>query len=86
MDALTSEQLHDLRRSNPEEKNRIRVAREILDLTQQELADAIGVTQSAISDLERRRWGGTTVETARKLADAFGCSIDDLFPSKEQVA
>jgi DNA-binding XRE family transcriptional regulator len=85
--ALTSEQLKRLRQAPAEDgRNRVRMARELAKMTQVQLAAALGVTQSSLSDLERQRYGGTTVDTARKFAEFFGCHIEDLFPSRAQVA
>jgi DNA-binding XRE family transcriptional regulator len=81
---LTPEQLKKLRRSPGQ--NRIKVARELMGLTQIELAPKVGVSQSALSDLERRRYSGTSVDTARRFAEIFGCLIEDLFPPKSEVA
>jgi DNA-binding XRE family transcriptional regulator len=67
-------------------RNRVRAARQLLGLTQSDLSVAVGITQSSLSDLERQRYGGTTVDTARKFADLFGCSIEDLFPARAEVA
>lgn len=83
--ALTTEQLRRLRRIQTT-GNRIKAAREMLTLTQVQLASAIGITQSSLSDIERTRYMGVTLETARKFSDYFGCSIEDLFPAKVEVA
>lgn len=66
--------------------NRLRAARELADKTQVQVADDLGLKQSTLSDLERQRWGSTTVDTARKLADYYGCLIEDLFPARSEVA
>ena len=47
-------------------------------LSQQELADAIGVSRKTISTIERRKFT-PSVQIALKLARYFGCSVDDLF-------
>lgn len=46
-------------------------------LTQGQLADKIGVTQSMICQIER----GTkapTIQLCKQIANVFGCKIDDL--------
>lgn len=84
--ALTFEQLKRLRRNSSKSSgNRIRAARELCGLTQVQLAEAIGITQGSLSDLERQRYGGITVDTARRFSGFFGCSIEDLFPASETV-
>jgi phage repressor protein C with HTH and peptisase S24 domain len=52
--------------------------RKEIGLTQQQLADRIGVTKGTISAIENAKWGAST-DTLQKLADVFGCSLDDLF-------
>lgn len=52
--------------------------REAKDMTQMELASAVGVVQSAVGNWE----SGTRKPTADKLpklAAILGCTIDDLF-------
>ncbi len=57
--------------------NRIRDMREDRDLTQQQLADALGITQRKYSYLETgtQQW---TDELLVKLAKYYGVSIDYL--------
>lgn len=59
----------------------LRVRRLAADLTQEELAEIIGVSKTRISEYEN---GGInmTVLTAKKLAIACNCDIDDLFEFK----
>ena len=87
--ALSPSHLGRLRRIDTRGGNRVRAARQFVRLTQQQLADAIDMTQTSLSDLERQRYGTTTVTTARKFAEYFGCAIEDLFPgvpAKQEVA
>jgi len=56
----------------------IRKKREAKGLTQDQLADALGVDQTAVSQWER----GVTLPRADKLpelAKLLGCTIDELF-------
>ena len=57
--------------------NKIKIYRAIKNISQQELADAIGVTQQTIGRIEKL--GTTNLNTARKIADYFGVGIDDIF-------
>lgn len=82
--SLSPEQLMKLRRSRT--AARLRLARELSGLTQQVVADAVGLSQSALSDLERQRYAATTVDTARKLAGFYGCLIEDICPARQAVA
>lgn len=76
---LTAKQLKDLRMS-PATKNRLRAARLALGLTQVQMSESIGISQQALSDLETSRYPSTTVDTAGKFSEFFGCLIEDLFP------
>lgn len=57
--------------------NKIKIYRAIKNVSQQELADAIGVTQQTIGRVEKL--GTTNLITAKKIADYFGVGIDDIF-------
>jgi len=61
-------------------KNRIIAYREGEKLTQQELAEAVGVSRQTINAIERNRYN-PSLELAFKLATYFGCHIEDLFES-----
>ncbi len=56
----------------------LREWRKYRGMTQVDLADASGVTQAAIAQIETGK-RNPTVETARKFADSLNCDIDDLF-------
>lgn len=75
---LTEQQLAIVR-SEPG-SNRMARAMGLTRVTQTTLADAIGLSQPYVSDVIRGRYRTITVANARKFADFFGCSIDDLFP------
>lgn len=80
---LTAKQLRDLRTAAIDPTgNRVSAAMDALELTQAALAEAVGLTQPYISDVCRGRHSTITVENARKFAEFFGCSIEDLFPAK----
>lgn len=81
---LTPFQLGQLRKSPAE--CRIRTARKLAKLTQVQVAAGVGLTQAALSDIERKRWGSTSTDTAHKFAAFFGCAIEDLFPAKDKEA
>ncbi len=59
-------------------KNRVRQTRQDRGLTQEALAQAVGVTRQTIISLEK---GGYTpsVALALRLAQALGCRVEDLF-------
>lgn len=60
--------------------NKIKIYRAIKNVSQQELADAIGVTQQTIGRIEKL--GTTNLITAQKIANYFGVRIEDIFLNK----
>lgn len=63
-------------------KNTIRVERAILDMTQQQLADAIGVSRNTINSIESGKYIPSTV-LALKIARYFGKPTDSIFELDE---
>ena len=63
-------------------KNTVKVERAILDITQQQLADAIGVSRNTVNSIESGRYVPSTV-LALKIARHFGKSTDDIFQLDE---
>ena len=64
--------------SRPELSNRIRAQRERLNLSQQQLADLVGVSRQAIVGIE----GGKQVPSTTlglRLARELRCGVEDLF-------
>jgi putative transcriptional regulator len=59
-------------------KNRIRVARAEVRMTQQQLADAIGVSRQTINAIESSKFVPSTV-LALKMAHIFGKSVEEIF-------
>ena len=64
-------------------KNSVRVERAILDITQQQLADAIGVSRNTINSIESGKYVPSTV-LALKLARYFGKPTDAIFALDEE--
>ena len=63
-------------------KNTVRVERAILDITQQQLADAIGVSRNTINSIESGKYVPSTV-LALKIARYFGKPTDTIFELDE---
>jgi putative transcriptional regulator len=63
-------------------KNTIRVERAIKDITQQDLAVAVGVSRQTINSIEAARYVPSTV-LALKIARYFGKSVDEIFTLEE---
>lgn len=57
----------------------IKVIRESLSMTQEELAAKSGVSRGTISALENGMERTTTTKTLLKIANALGVTIDRLF-------
>jgi DNA-binding XRE family transcriptional regulator len=82
---FSDDQLAELRGS-ASGPNRLKMAMALAGLTQVQLAEAIGATQSHVSEIANGNYTQLPLETARTIARQFGCSIEDLFPAREQVA
>ncbi|MGB5941503.1 MAG: helix-turn-helix transcriptional regulator [Leeuwenhoekiella sp.] len=63
-------------------KNRIKVERAILDLTQEDLAQKIGVSRQTISSIEKNRYVPSTV-LALKMSRLFEKPVNDFFKLEE---
>ncbi|WP_292389375.1 helix-turn-helix transcriptional regulator [Methanosarcina sp. UBA5] len=59
-------------------KNNIKVYRAIHDLTQETLAEKVGVTRQTINAIEKGKYD-PSLELAFKLARLFGVRIEDIF-------
>lgn len=58
--------------------NKIRVARAEVRMTQQQLADAAGVSRQTINAIESGKFVPSTV-LALKMAKIFGKSVEEIF-------
>jgi len=58
--------------------NDVRDRREAADMSQADLADAIGVTRQTINSIERGRYD-PSLELAFRLARFFDARVEDLF-------
>ncbi len=63
-------------------KNRLKIERAILDLTQEELANKIGVSRQTISSIEKNRFIPSTVLSLR-LSNLFKKPVNDFFELDE---
>jgi putative transcriptional regulator len=59
-------------------KNRLKVERAILDITQEELAQRIGVSRQTINSIETNRYVPSTL-LALKLSEVFNKPVNDFF-------
>lgn len=58
--------------------NSLKVHRARLDLTQEQLADRIGVTRKSINAIERGHFVPSTV-LALRMAQVFGVPVEEIF-------
>ena len=63
-------------------KNKIPVARAEERMTQQQLADAVGVSRQTINAIESGKFVPSTV-LALKIAQNFGKSVEEIFQLEE---
>jgi putative transcriptional regulator len=63
-------------------KNQIRVQRAIRDVTQEEVAAAVGVTRKTINTIENGKFTPSTT-LAIRLARYFGITVEELFILEE---
>lgn len=63
-------------------KNRIKEYRTNSGMTQNELAELVGVTRLTIISLEKKKYD-PSVGLALKIAKAFKCKVEDLFVVEE---
>lgn len=68
-------QRHDVR-------NLVRQQRILHDMTQQDLADRVGVTRQTILSIEKERYT-PSVALALSIAEAFGVSVETIFQLKK---
>jgi putative transcriptional regulator len=67
-----------------EVENNLNVWRAKRDITQAELADAVGVTRQTITAIETGRYN-PSLELAFELARYFDCDIEDIFVPAERA-
>ncbi|OYU65349.1 MAG: transcriptional regulator [Cytophagaceae bacterium BCCC1] len=59
-------------------KNRLRIERAIMNITQADLAEKIGVSRQTINAMESNKYVPSTV-LALKIARLFGKTVEDIF-------
>lgn len=62
--------------------NRVAKAIELVGETMADISRNGGFSYTWLSDVKSGRFETVTVDNAHKLADYFGCAIEDLFPAK----
>jgi putative transcriptional regulator len=64
-------------------RNRVKELRSGLGRTQQELADAVGVSRQSINSIERDRYVPSLM-LALTFARVFGCPLDKIFSLEDK--
>lgn len=62
--------------------NRLREFRSRLNMTQEQLADRLGVSRQTVISVENGRYN-PSLTLAYKMARVFSCSIEDIFDFSE---
>jgi transcriptional regulator with XRE-family HTH domain len=83
---LTRKQLTELRQAPFRGPSKIKLAMELAGMTQVQIAAAVGVAQSQVSQDVNGQFSEMSLHKARAYASALGCTVDDLFPVNEAVA
>jgi putative transcriptional regulator len=65
-------------------KNRVRELRKLKGLTQEQLAEVIGVSRQTINAIEKEKFA-PSLHTAFKMAQLFDLPIEDFFHFNEVV-
>lgn len=64
-------------------KNRIKVLRAERDMTQEQLAELVGVTRNTIISMEKDKYC-PSLKLGFRIARIFGVGIDDVFTYEEE--
>jgi len=59
-------------------KNKVKTRRVLSDLTQEDLAQKVGVTRQTVLAIEKGNYAPSVV-LALRLAKTLGCSVEELF-------
>ena len=62
--------------------NRLKVGRAELNLTQEQMAEKIGVSRQTINSIEKNRYVPSTI-LALKISELFGRPVNDIFTLDE---
>lgn len=64
-------------------KNNLRIQRAILDISQQELADKVGVTRATINAIENGKYAPSGL-VLLKIAKIFSRPVEEIFQLEEK--
>jgi transcriptional regulator with XRE-family HTH domain len=80
---FNSTQLELLRAEPVRGTNRLGRAMRLAGVTQVQLAEGAGLSQPYVSAILNSRAPRLPLATAHRLAEFFGCAIEDLFPAPD---
>jgi DNA-binding XRE family transcriptional regulator len=85
---LTEEQIKALRAVpvTASMRNRLRIAMALTDSTQNDVAEGTSLTQATISDIYNGKYADLKHSTVQAIASHFGVLIEDIFPTRLEVA
>ena len=83
---LSRAKLRELRQAPLDGPNKLKLAIALAETTQIEVAKAVGVAQSQVSEDAAGKFSELSLQKARDYAHFFGCELDDLFPDERAVA
>lgn len=83
---LSRAKLRALRRTPSKGRNRLKTAITLMGTTQVQVAEAVGVAQSQVSEDAAGKYEVISLDKARAYAEFFGCAIEDLFPAEQAMA
>jgi len=63
--------------------NKIKIERAIKDITQEELANLVGVTRQTINAIEKNKYNPSAV-LAYKISKVFGKTIEEVFDFSDE--
>lgn len=67
-----------------ERANKVAFALTLSDTAQADVCRATGIHPANLSNIVNGRYKDLALETSRKLAEFFGCAIEDLFPARAE--
>lgn len=64
-------------------QNKLKIHRVLADLTQEDLAQKVGVTRQTVLSIEKGNYAPSVV-LALRLARALACTVEDLFSESSE--
>ena len=81
---LTVAQIKKLRAAPLTGPNKVKLAMELAELTQVQVAGRLGTSQSRVSDVVRGEYTDIPLESSRVWASLFGVLVEELFPARDE--